>query len=311
MNWPISINLDSDKLPFQWDEETWGAVWKAECYCPGVYLLYTKSEGHPLSRSLYAVSETESKGIISKEALGYGTRVLDTVIYDRDAYGTGWMVLEFEIYQYWVAHSIPVPEYTDLFSTAHYASERFPEYFGMLIPPHNTPAGQTVRYKVITNGLYFVESETSRWFLAVAYCIWSSDLSEYACKIGEKTTNRADTDPKTGYLFFNESTCALAIYELLDLEEYKNLRNFISSQAALENELAIHFPLYTLIHNKMEVQYHGKNDLLKDLFLSLGRELDEAEETDEDIKKRIENCIRYTPQAEGEQWLLLPLIRRG
>ena len=84
-----------------------------------------------------------------------------------------------------------------------------------------------------------------------------------------------------------------------------------SSQAALENELAIHFPLYTLIHNKMEVQYHGKNDLLRDLFLSLGRELDEPEETEEDIKRRIENCIRYTPQAEGEQWLLLPLIRRG
>lgn len=306
--WPKDITFNEDELPFLWDDEEFGTILEAKLYCPGVYLLQTEYPEYRSNRTLYAVYGPENSGIIPSEALQYGKRTANLTIFDRDDYGEGWMILEFEIYRYWSAHGIPNAENTDLFTAAHYAAEKFPEYFGSLIPPQDTPSGYTIRYKIIANGLYFVESENCRWFLAVAYCIWSSDLSDLACKFGKTLFHSANSETKTGYLFFDQSLCAPAIYELLDMPQYQNLRKFISSQAALENELVLHFPLYMLIHNKMEIQHHGKDDLFRDLLLSLGHQLEEPEETEQDIKKRIENCIRYTPQAENEFWLKLPLI---
>lgn len=302
------IDLESEKLPFQWgdeEESEWGELVWAERCCPGVYMVGAKPLDYSPRRSLYAVYEPETGGIFSDEALRYGTRTKDAVIFDQDADKSPAAILEFEM----MRQGIELDKDSDIFEHAHYAAENYPGYFGMLIPPKDTPAGRTVRYKTVCNGLYFVESETGRWFLAAGYCIWTCDLSEFARSLGINLTDQADDD--LGYLFFDESSCVLPVYELLDWSDYQNLRNYISSQAALENELLCRYPQYALLHNHLEATHHGKGDILVNLMESLGHKLEEREETEEEIRRRIENCIRYTPQAEGEQWLLLPLICRG
>jgi hypothetical protein len=62
---------------------------------------------------------------------------------------------------------------------AVYGAEENPEYFGSYPAPLSTPHGATLRCLQITHGGFAVETERGDRMIAIAYPIWSGDLSAY------------------------------------------------------------------------------------------------------------------------------------
>ena len=55
--------------------------------------------------------------------------------------------------------------------TALDGMEECPAYFGAFPPPETTPYGHIVRYKVLMNGVFWIQTDAPATALAVAYPI--------------------------------------------------------------------------------------------------------------------------------------------
>lgn len=298
------------RFPYHLDEVEWGEIRHVEVECPGVFYLGTQPvDGHLFGREMYAVTPEAIHTIVSDEALRYGVVSGGVYLFEYGVERSGYELICYEIYRYRVKKGIPVEQGTDsLYCAAVYAAEQYPEYFGGLLPPRHTPFGLTVRIKKVAEGLYFLETDRCQWVLAAAYPVWQCDLSPAVQKLG----TFCKYDEQTGvqeakYLFFEESCCAPAIYELLDLKEYQGLSDYITSRTALETEMFSRFPNYTIQHNCMEVTGRGKCDMLANLLVSIGAELPEEYDSEEQQAKRIANCIHLTPETSSRRLLTLPL----
>lgn len=303
----MNHDLESENFPYALDESEWGCVARVEEECPGVFYLATKADEQLFCRELYAVTEIAVPSIISAEALQYGKHDGQLILFEYGVEGAGWDIINYEICRYRVKNKI-LFEGDSLYSLAIYASEKYPEYFGGLLPPRYTPFGLTVRTKKAAEGLYFLETDRCQWVLAVAYIIWNDDLSEYAKKQGiiyegDKQFGVAESQ----YMFFDEGTYAIPIYELLRIADYGGLKSYVSSNKILESYLYLRHPEYAIGNNVLEMSGHGRTDILLDILTSLGYDPPDESETEEETARRLANCIRFTPGAERERLLNLPL----
>jgi len=297
---------DSDTFPYTLDESEWGNIVRFVEECPGVFYLATIFDGPKSHREIYAVTKTAVPDIISTEALRYGKQDGQLMLFEHDIEGAGWEIIDYEICRYRVRNKIPT-EGDSLYCKAIYGAEKYPEYFGGLLPPRHTPYGLTVRSKKVTEGLYFLETVQCKWVLALAHTVWACDLSEYVQEKGSfSQADKLEGVEECQYMFFDEENCALPIFELLQLDYFRKLEDYISSRKVLETQLTLQHPEYVMENNLLEMSGHGRGDILFDILANSGFEVPDKKESDEETARRVANCIHLTPGAEKERLLNLP-----
>lgn len=296
-------------LPFELDENCWGTLNEATEECPGVYYVCTSpKDGKIVGRELYVVTKTAIPTIISPEVVAHGIIVGDVWVFEYTDITSIYNLVKYEVMKYRIINELPIEDVEgSLYCAAIYNTEYFPWYFGGAIPPRNTPFGLTVRVKKAGEGLFFLETEQGRWVLAVSFPIWDTELSEYTKNLGWICDDDLSKKAKESrYLFFTKEGCAPAIYELLKNSDYNGLKRFIRSREVLETNLWEYFPEYALEHNAYEMSGKGSADMLGNLLKSLGVEIPETdEENEEKAKQRVKNCIIYSQELVGQDLLLL------
>lgn len=237
-----------DELPFDVPDEL-GEVIDFQVECPGVYYIAThnEEEGSLFAREYYVV--TDKATMISDKAKTYGQQLGDDslLFYDLNNAHSGKYIIDYETLQYKIQNKLPLPEGYSIHEIAVFGRELHPEYFGPFPVPQLTPWGYTMRYKVLTNGLYWMETDTCQNVLAVCYPMQDT-LSEYAVKLSRKTEYDAQhgLDTTMGYLFFSEKDSCVPLFELL--EPHAAWKKEVKIPA-LMNAVSEYHQLYTLKHN--------------------------------------------------------------
>lgn len=148
-----------------------GPIVEREQVCPGVYILTAKNEDEMLSRDYYSVMENS---IIPPEAKAYGRKLSGLWVFPVSDGSEEYKIINYEIAKYRVQNNLPLEE--PLRTTAFFAAQSFPEYFGTFPVPLNTPRGCTIRHWVLDNGIYWLETDQCEEALAVNYPVWSTEL---------------------------------------------------------------------------------------------------------------------------------------
>ena len=293
-------------MQVQLEKEVWGEVQSVEEEAAGV--LYVETAMPDLcGKELYVVTPEAIPKIISEETLRYGTVVQGGYVFELYADGNGWELVSYELDRYRLRKAPSEEGREGIYTSSVYAAEKYPAYFGGILPPRSTPWGLVLRYKKVAEGIFFLETDRLEWVLAVAEPIWGVDLSEEARGLGQLWEgDRLLRRREAQYLYFQTSRCGPVIYELLDYEEYQTLLSYIPSKAALETKLYLNHPGYTLRHNFVQMSGQGKSDLLNRLASTLGA-WDLVEEHSSALdERRMRCCIQYSPELAHEPMLLLP-----
>lgn len=235
-------------LPFDFQclEGQYGRLNYVELICPGVYYIGTKlGKARPGFGSEYLVVMEDSPAI-SSEAKAFCTP-LPTIprayLCERDYDSKGRHVVEYEAHKYLAEHGVSLPEGESLIEDRLYGMEVCPEYFGEFPVPTETPWGPAIRCDRLWNGLFWLETETAGWVLAIAYPLCSV-LFEDTMKLAVQTkSNQEDAveDPY-GYRFYDYRTSCLPLYELMPYDEDTWGQKI--DGAALRNAVLKHFPDY-------------------------------------------------------------------
>ena len=273
-----------------------GTILKTECQCPGVW--YVASEGGGRAANEYYIVERSSPSI-SAAAKEYGLPLphhTDLLAYHLEHPQGGRSVVAYEVARWCVRNGKPTPDGETLLTTAAYAMENNPEYFGNFPAPIHTPRGAMTRYKPIINGVFALETEQGKRMIAVCYPLWSAALSGYTMSVAEQTEYDLahGIDTTLGYLFFAEEHGCLALFELL--EEFPEiLSSPLIAAAALGNAIWHNHPDYAAVYNRDEQD--GLHDCLAVLLRALG-----AEEVEPNIS--VDHLIRLTTGV-GTDYLVL------
>lgn len=299
--------MSLSRLPFQIDEEVWGEIVNVEEACPDVYYIVTRREGRLLGRELFAVSKDYNGDIISKEALSYGVESNNALLFEAEAEGSGWELIDYEVERYKVKHGIPLDPDADLYSTAIYGTEKYPEYFGGYIPPRYTPYGLTTRVKVIVNGIFFLETDQCLWLFALCQPIWSIDLSEHLQEMGELCSHDLhEVHEETSYLFYSREKIPPVLFELLRYNEYREgILKYITTERELTAAIWQTCPQYAIWYNFTKLSGNGCDNWLNLILRDFGHNL-ESEDEERERLRRIARCILYEPGVSGSGYLLLP-----
>ena len=183
----------------------------------------------------------------------------------------GRSVIAYEIARWCVRNDMPTPDGESLLTTAAYAMENNPEYFGSFPAPIHTPRGTMTRYKTIQNGIFALETDACERMIAVCYPIADATFSDFTRQYAELTEYDQQTglDATLGYTFFPEEHGCLALFELLDgFPEI--LSSPLIDAAALNNAIWQHHPDYAVMYNREEQE--GLHDCLAQLLHFLGAE---------------------------------------
>ena len=214
--------------------------------CIGVWYVSTYGGGKQAGREFYVVARDTDA--IPDEAKTYGTDIPGCpgyLLYPMDAERQTRKIIQYEILRYRAREGASDEDRETLRETALDGMEECPEYFGAFPPPPMTPYGHTVRYKVLMNGVFWIQTDAPATALAVAYPIWDDAFSEYAMKLAQ-----GDADG-FGYLFFPETAICLAVFELG--RTYRAMRECPQvDAAALMNAIYREFPDYAVQFNLME-----------------------------------------------------------
>ena len=299
---------ESKNMAFQIEEETWGQVRRVSREGPGVYYLATAGGDMLLGREFYAVTEEAVPEVISPEALAYGVRDGAVYLFEHEKEGGGWPIVSFEVTRYLTRHGLPLGDHDSIYNEAIFAAEQYPEYFGGLLPPRDTPYGLTTRVKRVAEGVFFVETVQCRWLLALAYPTWKTSIADAAEAFGELCRSDASLPEEAQQLFFRRERCTPAIYELLQYYGYECFRPFLRSREVLETAIYQQCPEYAVWNNRMVMTGHGWQDAIDDLLDVLGCPADrEREESPEERAQRESNCIHFWPEEAEKEPLLLPM----
>jgi len=281
--------FELNNLPFDVEDDL-GEILKAYEECPGVYYIATPNEEFPLIAMEYYVV-TDKASMISATARAYGKPVGEspTVLsYNINNPKSGKFIIDYEIARYRIQNNLPQPEDKTIHDIAVFGREMHPDYFGAYPVPQVTPWGYTLRYKAITNGLYWIETDTCQTVLAVCYPM-QDDLSSAATSLARLTDYDSEhgLDNTKGYLFFTEKDSCMPVFELMGTrpEWVKNI-----NKAALMNALYTYHPKYTITHNELESQ--GLNDHLGLMAMSMG--------TDVELRSSPDKIISFFKQAGTE-----------
>ena len=238
-------------------EEVYGEVFDTEEQCPGVYYLACGPEDRKLGNELLVVER--SCPHISDAAKAYGQPFGENLlVYDFNNERSGRDVVLYEAYRYLTLHKLPIPDGNSLLSCAASFSDYYPEYFGMIPAPIQTPHGYLTRYITLANGIFALETDTGARLIAIAGLIWSLELEIDTIPLGEKVAG-ADAPEELTFLFFSEENGCLALFELLGGYDAL-LSNERLDKRALMNAVWKYHPDYAISHNLREQR--GLNSLL-------------------------------------------------
>ena len=255
-------------------EESYGEVFDSEEQCLGVYYFACREDEYEPPRELVVVEK--ACPYISDAAKHFGEPLEghdELLVYDFDDPYGGRPVVLYEADRYRMLHGIPIPDGDDLLGAAAYFADNYPEYFGPIPAPIQTPRGYMTRYITLANGIFALETDTGARLIAIAGIIWSLELYDTTKQLGMKVENPAgiEVPVEVQYLFFTEQDGCLALFELL--HGYKALReNERLDKAALMNAIWQYHPEYALEHNLREQR--GLNDMLGLIMTAVGAEVE-------------------------------------
>lgn len=278
--------IDPELLPFQLEDEL-GEIVLAEQPYPGVYYIATqKNEAQIIASEYYVVMKDTS--VISQTVKKYGQAIdghSKLLLYSMSDDKSGWRLVCYEGLKYLAQNHLPLPEQTSLHITAVYNMEYHPEYFGVYPAPTVTPAGYTLRYKQLDNGIYWLETDQCERMLSVCYPIWASELSATAQALGKQAEHDQahGIENTLGCLFFSELDSCIPLFELLQVREHLEAVD----KAALMNAIWKNFPEYAAAYNLEEQS--GAHDVLGQLLNVLGEKVE--------LRGSAENVIIICPEA--------------
>ena len=237
------------ELPFSFNglEAEYGTIHYAERICPGVYYISAATSMiRPYIGSEYYVV-TEDSPAISPSARAYGTPLPANpklLLYHMDdCFDKGRHVVGYEVHKYLVEHGCPLPENESLLADQVWGREVCPEYFGEFPIPEETPWGIPVRHEKVWNGLYWLETESMGWVLAIAYP-YCEDLYDQTKALAALTRYDLENGIENtyGYRFYPYALSPLPLFELWAYaqETWGGQINY----AALKNVILETFPDY-------------------------------------------------------------------
>ncbi len=263
-----------------------GEVTGWEELCSGVYSLTVQ----PDPDSVYPCSEyylVLPGAPISREALALG-RALDGIpglLYAIDPPDEGgWTAILYELCKNQSSHGSPPLEGWSLSDAAMEGMELCPSYFGSFPVPPYTPWGWTLRYKALDNGVYWLETSQCKTALAVCHPVWSTEFSDGVAQAGKKLAHSKANDVELDYLFFDDRTSCVAIFELLEVRG-RWLDAGLIQKPELMNAIWENQPIYAASYNAQEQA--GIHDALGMLLQMVG--------ADSKPQGSVENMICVTP----------------
>lgn len=173
---PENLPLDLGQL---------GIVTEVELVMPGVYEAVLENSETGVAAEAYIVQKTAAG--ISATAKEYGQFDPDypeLLVYLENATGNTRYIIDYELFRYKMLHNLPLTEEESIRNIAAVGAEMYPGYFGSYPVPFLTPWGCTTRNKIITNGLFWIETDQRLRGLAVA-CPKYDDLSDGARGLAE------------------------------------------------------------------------------------------------------------------------------
>ena len=265
-------------------EDDLGDVVMSEQHCPGVYYIAVERAETRFAAEFYIVEK--SAEAISDKVKAYGkplahhSELLSIAI---DEYGSGSTPVKYEVARYRIQNGMPPIDEDTLLAIAVYGAEDYPDYFGGYTTPQITPRGIMTRYKMLANGVFFVETDRCEKMLAVCYPVWHSNFSHYVIRQAEQTEYDKihGIDNTLGYLFFSYDAMCLAIFELLK-EKPEIVTSGAVDAAALHNAVWTNYPEYAVEYNKAEQT--GMHDVLGMLLNLVGVEIEPSGSVDEMMK---------------------------
>ena len=287
----------TSKQDIPWDlSDDLGEIYSVEEECPGVWYVSAELEGSIIGAEYYIIEPDAP--CLSAEARKYGEplphhpELLAIELIDPF---NGRYVVKYEMLRYMTMKNLPLPEDESLIELAVYGMELNPEYFGKYPVPRETPCGYTTRFKELTNGMFFIETDRCEAMLSVCYPIWHSDLSKFTVALGEFTDfDRAmGIDPALAPIFFPEETACLVVYEILPMHP-ELIKSGTVDPLALQNAIWRQYPEYATQHNIVEQA--GLNDTFGLLARTIG--------IDADLSSSADNMISWTDR-KGTKWLHL------
>lgn len=282
-------------FPYAGIEADLGEITAWEQFCGDIYRVTAICPDNLLPDEYYIFPANTQ--ILSAAAKAYGSPLssrpeLLSVLHNVT--GSGSTVIHYEVLRYLTRNKLPFPEGEDNYHVvAVYGMESNPEYFGAYPVPLITPHGYMLRYKVIFNGMFALETELGDRMVAIAYPIWADDLSDYTLQFGLKAfpDMAQDIHRTYGYLFFSEETACLALLELSRSYEYPA---DIINMAAVKNTVFQNFPDYMIQYNQNEIS--GRNDGIGRFYQMLGMEVE--------LSGKEENLIALSPDV-GTEYLIM------
>ena len=230
-------------------------IFYSEEECPGVYYVSARTSGEAAGGEYYIV--TEDSPAISSEGKSYGKPFFNALMYHIGEDGSGDRIVEYEMKKYCDQHGIVKDGNDKALDIVMFSREQYPNYFGMFPAPCLVLDKAVMRYKVIINGVFLVETEDYRRHLAVSYPIWE-DISAYTIELAKQ-----DKD----YAFFNETSACLALFELI-VAHREIMKSPYIDMGALMNAIWTYYPEYAMCYNLEEQQ--GKHDVLSALLSLFG-----------------------------------------
>ena len=231
-----------------------GELRETEEECPGVWYVSTYGGGEQDGREFYVVARDAEA--IPDEAKTYWTDIPGSpgyLLYPMDAERQTRKIIQYEILRYRTREGASDEDREALRETALDGMEENPEYFGFFPCPPMTPYGHTARYKTLTNGVFWIQTDCLDNALAIAYPIWDDAFSEYVMRMAQ------DDADGFGYLFVPERAICLVIFELG--QTYGAMRECQQADAAaMMNAIYRDFPEYAVQFNLKE-QTGGGNPL--------------------------------------------------
>ena len=220
---------------------------------PGVYDVIIEQEEIPLGMEAFIVLRNASE--ISDAAKEYGreiSRYPSLLLYAEDDTGNPRYIINYELFRYKILHQLPLPESGSIREISAFGAELYPDYFGNYPVPIFTPWGRTTRHKIISNGLYWLETEHCRRGLAVVFPKYD-DLSDGARGLAAGFNDGLSLpgERNQGYLFFREADSSVPLFELISGLPRMRL-NCQIKQTELMNAIYQNHPEYVTLYNIAE-----------------------------------------------------------
>lgn len=255
--------MEKEKQPFTLqpplDLGKLGTVTEAELVIPDVFGAVLEDQETGIAEEAFIVSRNAVN--ISMAAKRYGvttTEHPELLVYLESSTGNSRYIIEYELFRYKIRNQLPIPEGENIRTLAAIGTEMYPGYFGTYPVPYLTPWGYTTRHKVLSSGLFWLETEQFHQGLAVAFPKYD-DLSDGTRALAEYGNDSpAPTDGQiSGYLFFREQDSVVPLFELIFMVGKQELCHVID-RAALMNAIYQYHPEYAAQHNLAEQM--GWND---------------------------------------------------